>query len=82
MALYWQLPNVPDAKYCYFQEIDFGTFNIGSKRDVFPIKPTVEQALVENGKERGVHLDRSYSTYFMGSYSLAAFFGYLLYLAA
>ena len=81
MALYWDLPNVDDAKFCYFQEIDFGKLDLG-KQDVFPVRPTISEAIVENGTEKGMKLDRNYRALTTATSSAAAFFAYLLYLAA
>lgn len=81
LALFWKLPNVNDAKYCYFQEVDFGTVDLG-KKDVFPMRPTLGEAIVEDGKERHLRLDRPYHKWSLISSSTATFFAYLVYLAA
>lgn len=81
MALYWDLPNVNDAKFCYFQEVDFGNLDFG-KSDIYPIRPSVPEVIVENGKEKGYRLDRNYKGLSTFSTSAAGFFAYLLYLAA
>jgi hypothetical protein len=79
-ALYWDLPNFRDASYCYFQEVDFSDLDPG-KSDIFPIRFSVKETIVEDGKEKGLRLDRNYKGLYMGCTSLAAFFSYLLYLA-
>lgn len=59
-AWYWDLPNMNSAKYVYFQEVNFTDSGFGSK-DVYPNKANVEQAIIEENKDRGRHLDRNYN---------------------
>jgi hypothetical protein len=81
MALFWNLPNVNDAKFCYFQEVNFGSLDMG-KKDVYPIRPSLGEAIVEDGKEVEVRLDRPYKNWSLASSSASMFFAYLMYLAA
>jgi hypothetical protein len=74
------LPNIRDAQHCYFQEINFGSLGF-EKKDVFPTRPTIDKAIVEDGKEQGLKLDRNYKGLSQYSAGVAAFFSYLLYLA-
>jgi hypothetical protein len=78
---YWEMP-LYDSKYCYFSEINFGNLDGQNQRDIFPIRNSVDEAIVENGKERHMHLDRNYRRKTQFTTGLAAFFGYLFYLAA
>jgi hypothetical protein len=67
--------------HCYFEEIDFNTLE-HEKKDIYPIRPSVDEHIVKDGNERGFKLDRNYRLLATGSSSLAAFTAYLLYLAA
>jgi hypothetical protein len=80
-AHFWNLPNIRDAMHCYFEEIDFNSLG-HEKKDVYPIRPSVEDHIVKDGGERNLKLDRNYRLLATGSSSLAAFTAYLLYLAA
>lgn len=80
-AHYWNLPNVDDAKFCYFQEINFGTQDKG-KPDIYPIRTSVYDAVAEDMEDKGFPKDRNYKGLSLGSASLSAFCAYLVYLAA
>ncbi len=80
-ALYWELPNVLDAKHCYFQEINMSDIGV-EYPDVFPVKPTPLDTIVEDQKNGSFLLDRNYKLLKQGSIALTTFFGYLAYLAA
>jgi hypothetical protein len=81
-AHYWELPNVLDAKYCYFQEINMGKITPQTAQDVFPMKSSIDQVLIENGKDSHLHLDRSYRSYTYLSSACSGLFLYMFYLAA
>jgi hypothetical protein len=67
--------------HCYFEEIDFGPLS-HEKKDVYPIRPSLQDHIVKDGKERGLKLDRNYRYLATGSTSIAALSAYLIYLAA
>lgn len=81
-AIYWQLPNRNDAKYVYFQVVDFGS-SIGNENnnDIYPIKTSIQDVIVENGKEKRLKLDRNYNLISKVTGSLSAVFSYLFYLS-
>jgi hypothetical protein len=79
-ARYWDLKNIIEAKYVYFKQIDFANMDI-ENRDVFPIKSSIKDAIIENGKEKNLKLDRNYKGLSLSFTSAAAFFSYLLYLS-
>jgi hypothetical protein len=57
--------------------------DLGAKyQDVFPVKPTPIEAIIDDGKNGGFKLDRDYSLLKKTSVSLATFFAYLAYLTA
>ena len=78
MALYWGLPNVKDAQTCYFQEINFDN----SQKDFLPYKTSIEEAIIENGKELGINYTFPYQKLYRAGSVLSAAFFYLFYLAA
>ncbi len=80
-ALFWNLPNVRDAMHCFFEEIDFNQLG-HEKKDVFPIRPSIEDHIVKDGEEIGMKLGRNYKLLATGTSSIAAFSAFLLYLAA
>jgi len=80
-SFYWALPNVLDSKYCYFEEIDMKDLGV-SYQDVYPIKPTPNDAIVEDGKNGSFLLDRDYKLLKNTSFMLTTFFTYLAYLTA
>jgi hypothetical protein len=80
MARYWDLANVNDAKYCYFQEIDFETVDNG-KPDIYPIRPTVKEAIIDDSLEKEFRMDRNYKQLSYVTGSCGIFFSYLYYLA-
>jgi len=60
-AFYWNLPNIEDAKYCYFKEIDFGDITLTPKNDVFPIKEKPHETIIESQMDSyNVNLTRNY----------------------
>lgn len=79
-ARYWDLKNIYDAKYIYFQEIDFKNFST-PQRDIWPMKKSIDETIVDNGKEQGVHLRRPYGLYKYATTGVASFFAYMLYLS-
>jgi hypothetical protein len=80
-ALYWQLPNVLDAQHCYFQEIDLSDLGI-QYADVYPLKPSPLDTIVDDGKKGGIKLDRNYNLFKKAAVSMTTFFAYLAYLTA
>jgi len=80
-AIYWDLPNVKDAMHCYFEEINMSELGV-KYEDVFPIKSTPLDAIIEDNKNGGFKLDRDYNLLKKASISLTSFFAYLAYLAA
>jgi hypothetical protein len=74
------LKNILDAKYVYFQEIDFKNFTIPQK-DIWPMKKSIDEAIIDNGKEMGVHLQRPYNLLKYTAGGISAFFAYLFYLS-
>ena len=81
MAIYWSLPNIRDAQTCYFEEVNFGSLDQPQK-DIYPIKPSIEDAIAEDGLERKLNYVRNYKQLSCVTSSLSAFLVYLLYLAA
>lgn len=81
-AIFWELPNVLDAKFVYLQQINFGTIDASPSKDIYPRKASIDEAIVENGKQKHLSLDRYYKTNAIQSTSLSALFLYLFYLAA
>jgi hypothetical protein len=80
---YWEFPNRVDAKYCYFEEVNFGALDPVDKKDVFPVRNGINDVIVENGREyKRLRLDRNYRYLTYGSSASTAFFTYLFYLAA
>ena len=53
-----------------------------SYEDVYPIKPTPTEAIVEDGKNGSVVLDRDYKLLKNSSFMFTTFFTYLAYLTA
>ena len=80
-SIYWQLPNRNDAKYVYFQQIDFGSLTKEEAKDIYPLKTSINDLIVQNGKEKYFKLDKNYNFYYKISGSLSALFGYLFYLS-
>jgi hypothetical protein len=79
-AHYWELKNVYDAKYVYFQEINFR--NIGlPEHDIWPQKTPLHDAIILDGKEKGYNFDRPYYPLSRISIGLSWLFGYLFYLS-
>lgn len=81
-ALFWDLPNAAGAKYVYFQEVDF--VNLSEKpeeRDIYPMQTTINEAILKNGLEKNVNLEKPYNLYstFWGGAASVCF--YLYYLA-
>jgi hypothetical protein len=74
------LKNILDAKYVYFQEINYENMGVPQK-DIWPLKKTIDETIIENAKERSVHLDRPYSFYKYISGGASTFFAYLFYLS-
>jgi hypothetical protein len=68
------------AKYVYFQELDYGSLG-KEDDDIFPVKTSIREALVKDGKEEGRHYDRNYKALYTSTAGLSAFFGYLFYLS-
>ena len=66
--------------HCYFQEINFGNLEF-EKKDIYPIRPSIEEAIIQDGKETDYNLDRNYKRLSQFSTGLATFFAYLVYLA-
>ncbi len=75
MARYWDLPNVLDAKHCYFQVVNAS----GNKKS---FAPTIRDAIVEDSKEQNFKMDKNYRGLSMTTGGMSALFGYLFYLAA
>lgn len=80
-AHYWDLPNLLDAKHCYFEEINMSDLGV-QYEDVFPLKPTPFNAIVEDSKNGSFKLDRDYTLFKKASITLTTFFAYLAYLTA
>jgi len=79
-AYYWDLPNAVSAKYVYFQQLNFKGLDPNKDKDSYPIKTSIGDAIVEDGKEKHLRLDRPYSfftTLFAGSASLCWYLYYL-----
>lgn len=79
-ARYWDLKNILDAKYVYFQEVNFANMGIPQK-DIWPLKKTIDEAIIDNAKEKNVHLDRNYRLYKYITGGASTFFAYLFYLS-
>lgn len=80
-SIYWGLPNRYDSKYVYLQQIDFGDLDPSPAQDVFPQRTNMHEAIVDNGTEKNLRLNRHYKVYSTIAASLSTMFGYMLYLS-
>ena len=77
---FWDLPNINVSKYVYFQEVYFHKL-IPNQQDAYPKKTEVVEAVLQENKERGIHLDRNYKLYYKSLSLLSTTLFYMLYVS-
>ena len=80
-AWYWDLPNLASAKYVYFQQIEYNELNPSEKKDRFPQLNSISDAIVQDGKEQSLYLDRPYWLAKNITWGVSSLMFYLYYLA-
>lgn len=77
---YWDLPNINVAKYVYFKEVDFRSLG-KIEPDAYPYKTSIDDAVIQENKEQGVHVDRDYKLFYKSCSLLSGALFYMLYIS-